>query len=226
MIEKLKKLKNKVEHIHEAWTHDLPVGEDWYEKRLEACRTCPLMSANVEKKSIVQNIRESIGGIFKDDHCTICGCPIARKASVKAESCADENNKKWDALAVGVSSNKNAIFAVEKIETAHNYEIIEELGSQVLELDASEKDVLQFSFKVQPPEGVKYLRHTASCSCTVPKVRIETDGSLIFEVKVSQVNFTPGIRNRKNVAIYYEVGNSEHMLVVRFTCKKKKKDEL
>lgn len=71
---------------------------DWYQDRLEICKTCPKNSKNIPlRKYTLRMWKWYILNLFKP-FCSICGCEIAAKASVEIEDCALEEigqKPKW-----------------------------------------------------------------------------------------------------------------------------------
>ena len=54
-MEKIKDVFNKLKNISGAYLEDLPVGEDWYEARLEKCLACPNNTKNGAKLKTISS---------------------------------------------------------------------------------------------------------------------------------------------------------------------------
>ncbi len=167
-------------------------------------------------------MREALGGIFKEPYCTLCGCTIRKKALVKEQQCADTDSPKWLQLATESVNLKGDIFLIEKIDSITDYRISSQLGQQIITLDESAEDLVDFKFKVYVPEGLVYKSHFVECQCTVPKVKIDADGSLLFNVKISQITFPVNTRVSKSMTIHFqEEGQS---IKIKFLAKKVKNE--
>lgn len=95
------KKKSKISTIYDAFTESLPIGEDWYEKRMAICNGCEHNSKNVSPEGLLNKVRKVLDG--NKPHCTACGCYLAEKASRKEEACGlSEIGEipKWNRLVV------------------------------------------------------------------------------------------------------------------------------
>lgn len=122
-MEKIKDVFNKLKNISGAYLEDLPVGEDWYEARLEKCLACPNNTKNGAKlKTISSKIVEKTLVDEEFGQCALCGCPTERKSSRKQESCPD-TPKQWEALEIKPSSKIGSItdlFSVKAVKGVKN----------------------------------------------------------------------------------------------------------
>lgn len=93
---------NKSNTILKAWTGELPVNEKFYKDRLNICKQCPELSGNKEDLNLLQKAEHLLVG----DFCTICSCPVDKKAAMKEEQCPMDPPK-WPALAVLTASDED-----------------------------------------------------------------------------------------------------------------------
>lgn len=74
---------------------------DWYKKRLEICHTCPYNSKNIYFSSYnLRTWKWYFLNIFKP-FCSVCGCQITAKASIKIEDCGlidIDKEPKWTSI--------------------------------------------------------------------------------------------------------------------------------
>ncbi len=85
--------------IYEGWKNDLTPEDKLADSikelaayRIEICRGCEFNSINAprEKKSLASKLRA-------DEHCTNCGCPLAKKTKSPKSKCPLDPPK-WDAV--------------------------------------------------------------------------------------------------------------------------------
>jgi hypothetical protein len=199
----MKEKINKAKTIIKAFTNDLPIGEDWYEKRLAICSTCELNSHNKEDGDLSFTERIMTGSLCKEKgQCTACGCCIAEKTSVKSMNCGlAEIGKtpKWKAIEVG---SRKGNLVLETVGEAgeikqHNDGFLYDFGIVPMMVAKGE-------FKIKSPDPITYIKYAVSCGCTHPSsVTAEDDKTILVNVDISTLNFREGI-NEKTLTIYYK----------------------
>jgi len=185
---------SKITDIAEAWMKDEPVDEKWYQERLSICKTCPMNSANVEKKdkTFIQKTREAIGGIFAEDYCTACGCTIRKKASLKQSICGAVEATpplppKWGALEVSTMTHNKSVI-VSHVE-GQNYSLV--FGNPMeIHLGEREEDMVEFTVDVKYDEKLRFDKITVSCGCTATNITPLKDNNFRVTVKISTIAFT------------------------------------
>lgn len=107
-----------------SYIKKLPKEQDWYKDRLEKCLSCPMNTKNgAEVKGILKNTAK----VLVDEEfgqCSLCGCPVERKCSVKAEKCP-KNPPEWEPLEV---VGKGSISDYFKLKAVKNIKAINKLG--------------------------------------------------------------------------------------------------
>lgn len=197
-------LKNKV-------TGNLPVGEEWYEKRVEACRSCEHNSNIKKPKTVMETIEHSAHSAkcFGNDFCTLCTCCIELKCSEKEEYCKlkDLGQKpKWDALQVQL--NDKGIFTFSL--TNNNPEIGTLTNTKdnrfIYVIKETSLNMLKFSFDVSDVMDIDFERVQATCGCTLPTPTKISDKRMRIDVELSLVNFSKGL-NQKTIKFYFRKNN-------------------
>ena len=207
----------KAKTIYKAFTEDLPVNEEWYQKRLEICNTCDKNSLNVPKEDLtfVDKLKEKTGMCVGENnsHCTACGCCIFQKCSQKTEVCGLKEigkTPKWFALEVEDISG-----------------VVIKTNSKDIKVSVGGKEVL-FDFGTSTEKtlsdeitvvgtNIAFIKHTVSCGCThLDNVEQVDKNTLKLNVKISTLGFRPGL-NEKTLTIYYFDKNSnEKSFTIRF----------
>lgn len=159
---------------------------DWYQKRLDICKDCPLNSAVNPPKSA----RETTIWLanLKKPSCYGCGCEIAAKASVREEECGLAKLKKeplWKALppldnqVVDFRNYSISNLSTDKIEMEVTNELIFNYG----EIKYNSDSVIQLMISDNGLQS-KRMRIYSPCGCTTAtpekigdsyKVKIEYD---------------------------------------------------
>jgi hypothetical protein len=207
----------KAKTIVKAFTSELPVGEPWYEERLEICRTCPLNSDNVdpEKLSFASKLMIKSKQAVAGAHCTACGCFIKQKCSVKSETCGRYEigeRPLWEALEVE-STDGNAT-----LEVLNSSGKIKYAGKEFLfDFGTNSDNVLNAYFEVKSKEKMTYSKFTVGCGCTHPeKIEQKDDYTLNVHTKISTLGFRPGL-NEKTLTIEYKTAKGSYKnVLIRF----------
>lgn len=197
---------SKVGMILKAYLTEDPVGEKFYEDRLEICRTCEYNSDNTDKPiALEQRVAKST--LCPDKPiCTACGCCIHKKAKVPTVDCglADKGMEpKWVALVKAGQLDKDLTIS----------NLTPEIGSVgtygqgfVYNVGNVTEDVVKFSLALSKKNsGIKLKNLAVSCGCTVAKHTIEEDGSLVINAELSTEGFVPGQKYTKRITVAHYV---------------------
>lgn len=182
----LKDILKKAVDIKDAWTNEVPVNEDFYKERLNKCFSCEHNTlnggrGNLLTSTLTKTIDNGLGV------CSLCSCPVYRKAAVKRQECPD-NPKRWTSINTEIRPELKGtikemfdviplqnVVKVEKRENRPIYDLICE----------DTKDTLYFEFKVKTLFNGKVNDFREHCPCT--KGFIEKIGDNEYVVKVSVV---------------------------------------
>lgn len=166
-----------------SYIKPLPKDEDWFKDRISKCLECPLNTKNgaqldsAKKKVATVLVNEEYG------QCSLCGCPVERKASLKDEECPD-NPPKWGSLVTKPAQGVTSITDMFSVECESGIESIKTVGGTfvVNALDV-EKDLF-LTFKVNTNFKGKVLKFIAGCpACTKGSIEKKEQYYLI-KVKV------------------------------------------
>lgn len=209
----------KAKDIGKAFVNPLPVGEDWYEKRIEICRTCPKNTNNVEdsKLSFVDKAKIKTGLCDNGNHCLACGCCIERKCSLKSEVCGLKElgeEPKWNALEV--ESKRDKRLKVENLSPGV-CNLSMENGEYIVEFLESSDLKLSLSIKISRSNGLEVKSHQASCGCTLANMETVDKTSAIFNLDISTKKFKEGLNTRNFSVTYFE--NLKKTLDINFKLK-------
>jgi hypothetical protein len=199
----MKEKINKAKTIIKAFTNDLPIGEAWYEKRLEICSTCELNSHNKEDGDLSFTEKIMTGSLCKEKgQCTACGCCIAEKTSVKSMNCGlAEVGKvpKWKAIEV---ESRKGNLVLEIVGEAG--EIKQHNNGFLYDFGVVPMIVAKGGFKIKSQDPITYIKYAVGCGCTHPSsIAAEDDKTILVNVDISTLNFREGI-NEKTLTIYYK----------------------
>ncbi len=206
----LEKLKN----IGKSMVDSLPVGEEWFEKRLEICNACEFNSENVDPGTLtgIDKLRHEdslikrrlMPNYLKKAFCTKCTCPIENKCSVKFETCglAEKGLKpKWVALEKYMDADKT--FSLENLTSEIGFVGTSQKGfTYNIEKTKEHGPKISFAFVVSRSKPVDFLRLEASCGCTVPSYKKESDRSISVNVDFSTKGLKTGL-HRKSITVFY-----------------------
>jgi len=208
----------KAKTIVKAFAESLPKDQDWYQKRVEICSTCPLNSANISEENLtfMQKVEKKTKANICDDgnFCTACGCCILRKCSVKTETCGAKEvgeNPKW--LPIEIESPSNG-----SIEVLRDIVSVSYPGTEFLiDLGATSDPVVKVPFLLKSKSSIQFIKHTVSCGCTHLKDWTKVDNKMVkFDVEISTVNFREGL-NEKTISIEFQNQQGKYLTsVVRF----------
>lgn len=220
-MKKVGNLIKKSKAIYDAFTHDLPTGEKWYEDRLKICTGCEYNSENVTDKSFGQILREAVDICPEKRHCRACGCCIDRKAALKYEECGIVELGKQP-LWIKLEHEDNINKGVSVTNLSPDVAILRrDVNRFYLDAGDTEEKVLDFNFRVFTPIGYKFKSAQAGCSCTVAKAVEVDENNLDFNVRISTLNFRANVLTEKNVSLYYDQGNLPRVINIKFQMVKK-----
>lgn len=211
----------KAKTIAKAFTNKLPVGEAWYEKRLEICNSCEFNTKNIDKNllSITDRIQINSGLCDNNNHCTACKCCIERKCSVKTETCGlvkIGKTPKW--IALEQPSQIDETLSITNL-TPEMGDISWENTGFIYDLGVTSEPKLVMKFRVSKKGGLNVISQNAGCSCTVGHVIEVDDETVEFIVELSTLNFRSGEENKRSITITYEDRASKtKTLQITFKC--------
>ena len=207
----------KVKTIAKAFINPLPVGEDWYEKRLEICNGCEYNSANIdpEKLSFGSKLKIQSGFCDNGNHCTACGCCIERKCSSRVSECGLVELKmepKWKAIEVE-SDSSNFFIEYQGTDAILSTSNVNDREEFLFDFGQSSANVLKTEFKIRNKNPFEVIKYEVSCGCTHPEViERESDNSYRILVNLSTLNFREGL-NEKTITFFCETKNRRQELV-------------
>lgn len=201
MGDKIKKAKT----IAKAMINPLPIGEEWFEKRMEICNACERNTKNMSKKelSTIDKIKLATNLCPEGDHCTACGCCTHRKASQKDQACGLKDEglpTKWPALEVE-SKIDHKITAENLTPEVGNLQI---LSKQIVyDLGESSEERIEFSISMKRKGGFDVKSTTVGCSCTVAEsIKLDED-TYKFDIVFSTKSFKSGADITRNFTVQY-----------------------
>lgn len=216
----------KAKTIAKAFMEPLPVDQEWYQKRLEICSTCPLNSANKKNLTIAEKL--NISNLVKKglcdngNHCTACGCCIERKCATRIEDCGKASigeEPEWRALDAPSKINKE--ISMENV-TPEMGEIEVQDKQFDYNFGVSEKEKLTFSFRIRR-EGNKFelKNFRPGCSCTsVDSISEAGENATQFNVSVSTKGFRKGWNSRKLFITHFLSGGREEEITINIKVNK------
>lgn len=212
----------KAKTIAKAFMNPLPVGEDFYERRLEICRTCEYNSANIDPEKLSFGSKLKIQSKLCDNgnHCTACGCCIERKCGSKASSCGLSEvsgaTPKWNAIHI---SSEKSNFYIEYVGTDSvlTTSSVNERDEFLFDFGSSSANVLTTEFKLHNNAAFNVIKYEVSCGCTHPEVIDKLDeNTYSIVVNLSTLNFKEGL-NEKLITFFCEMaGGKEAKVFIRY----------
>lgn len=192
-----------VNQIIDAWTKDLPVDKEWYQKRLEICKGCDFNSANDKTKAegLAKKALTTIWGIAKVDACNACGCPLARKAALEESVCGMVDIggiPKWGAITMELPNDPN-IQIIQPEDQSYKMEV--KNGNPIIWLDDTQEQVVSFTFHVKSKH--KFESVQVSCGCTVPSQKDIDEETKEIKIKLSTKDFKTGSITTKSFTLKY-----------------------
>jgi len=209
----------KVKTIAKAFINPIPVGQDWYEKRLDICNGCEFNSANIdpEKLSFGSKLKIQSGLCDKGNHCTACGCCIERKCGSRTSDCGlsevPGSEPKWKAIDFELEKSTffieyqgtDAIFSVTKVNDREEF---------LFDFGQVSANVLKTEFKIKNKNPFEVIKYEVSCGCTHPEViERETENSYNIAVNLSTIGFREGL-NEKTITFFCGFPNEKQELVL------------
>jgi hypothetical protein len=90
---------DKIKKVIQANLADKSEMPDWYHKRLQICRSCPLNSKNFKPITLHERVRYSSLSTLNrgKDFCWECGCNLESKAYLPESECGDVV-KRWKSI--------------------------------------------------------------------------------------------------------------------------------
>ncbi len=204
----------KGKHIVGSMVNDLPLGEEWFEKRMEICNACEFNSKNANEDSLTGmsrlRLKDTLAkrllmpNYLKKDFCTECTCPIENKCSVKFETCglADSGKPpKW--LAIEKYMDMDGSFSIENLTPDMGTIGTNLKGfTYTVEKDDTHGLKISFSFRIKRKVPFKIIRLEASCGCTVPNFQLENSKNTVVNVDFSTRDLGTGV-HKKSITIFF-----------------------
>lgn len=206
-----------------AFTESLPEGEDWYEKRMAICETCPLNSKNMAREQLsgTDKVKIDLNVCPEGDHCTACGCCTHRKASQKSETCGKKEigeEPLW--VAVEVESVNDKKVTIENI-TPDIGNLIEEENTIIFDAGETSKERVDFILGVNRKGNFELKNVRIGCKCTVAEPEKISDNHYKFNIALSTKDFRQGANvERSFVVEYYGDKNEVSEITVKIKLKK------
>lgn len=191
-------MTSKLKKIYSAYTKPLPIGEEWYEKRMEACITCPLNVINMDKVNTLDKIiKNTLDGGSKGV-CSICHCPVEKKAAVKEEYCALKlkgETPKWEQISIENVKGTNLSFEIN----GANFSIQEENNKTLVKCTtSSDNEEMDLFFK-----GYQLKTATPSCGCMVLRASKEEENLYKINVKTDTTAFAKNQITKRSIETEY-----------------------
>lgn len=206
----------KAKTIANAFIKPLPVGEDWYEQRIEICKGCDYNIANVpdDKVKFTDKLKVQSGVCDDKEHCTACGCCILRKCAVKTETCGRKElglTPLWQAIEVEGDKSLS-------IEVLDSTGLVSHSAKEFLfDFGQSEEKVLKAHFILKAPAPIRFVKYAVSCGCTHPQEIVQPDDkSIKLKVDISTIGFRVGLTEKLLTVEYKDYRNQTKTAVVRF----------
>lgn len=184
----------KINDIIKAKLSDKSDMPEWYYKRVEICKTCPLYSLNFRAETIPDKVRfASLSALNKGEpFCWKCGCEVEAKASLPGEECPG-SPRKWDKVRtsedyIDVKDMDYAItnLSPEKVTMRYKRSGFE-MDYGDIAYDSDTKIKLLISPKTE--EEFINLKPRSGCGCTVPTIdKIGKDLILNIEYDSKRLN--------------------------------------
>jgi len=196
------KLTEKLSMIWEGWTTKPKTDEPWFQERFKHCSGCIYNSENKELNFKEKILRKTLG-----PYCTACGCPFARKLTVKRSTCGLKDlglEPLWGPIEIegGEALKNTSIEAVDGSE----YTMGRNERGYTLHFGKTSKDKLDFSFIFFAPIQYKFITVKTNCGCTIPKVEDLGDGRYLFNIELSTLSFNKGFPSSRIVEIRFDNG--------------------
>lgn len=211
-----KDVLKKAIDIKDAWTREVPVNEQFYKDRVSKCFSCEHNTLNGGKGNLLASTLTSTvdNGLGV---CSLCSCPVYRKASIKRQECPD-NPKRWEAIETEIRPNlKGSLNDMFDIEPLKNVISISKRDNRpVYDLICNDTESsLYLEFKVKLLFEGKVSSFREHCSCTKGFVEKVNNKEYIVKVSVTkedvakhtvsfEVSFTKkGVSNRGKLINLY-----------------------
>jgi hypothetical protein len=201
-------MKNRIQKIKtivKAFTEPLPIGKDWYEKRMEICNACDKNTKNIPKGglSFTDEMKKEFAVCPEGDHCTACGCCTHRKASQKTETCGLVElglEPKW--VALELPSKSDSKLTVENI-TPEMGVLAPQNGLLVYNLGNVSSERVSFTVGLKRKNGLHVKSVDIGCKCTVADVRVISENEQHFDIILSTKDFRPSVNIERTFTVKY-----------------------
>lgn len=195
----------KVKTIIKAFTEPLPVGKDWFEKRMEICNACERNTKNIPKGelSFADEMKKEFAVCPEGDHCTACGCCTHRKAGQKTETCGLIElglEPKW--VALEIPSKVDSKLAIENI-TPEMGILSSQNGLLVYNLGKVSEERVSFTIGLKRKNGLDVKSVDIGCKCTVADVRVISENEQHFDIVLSTKDFRPTMNIERSFTVKY-----------------------
>ena len=199
----------KLNKIYKGFFGD-KLPEELSSPRRKECSVCPFNSANAEKLSLIEGIRNS----FTSPFCTLCKCQIEEKTGSALEECAMYmigEEKKWFKIKIETMEKED----FNLIQTGNKqYDISIEDEGFVIDLgkvDSLTGAEVEFTLESQVASTLNKL--VATCGCTSSKAGQDGDNKINVTIRldVPSVGYGAG---RKTLFVHYLQGRVEKVLTL------------
>ena len=204
------KKQSKIKTVVETKLKDNTPVEDWHKERLDKCNLCEFNTKN--KKDLKVSDLAMISLNLGKDTCSLCGCGVEDKTSVKSEACALENatnqgEPKWNRIEI-LTSNTDKI-DIENLSTDNvNIDLINS-NVNIFLGDIEKNKEYTFDLKIKPKKGtLKNLNLEPSCTCTSTGIKKDKDGNYEVGIKYKSGNSTG--KTVKNTVVKYRIGTKDY----------------
>lgn len=216
---------DKVKTIYKAFTEELPVDQEWFQKRMEICNSCEWNSKNIDPEKLATKHKVILKTICKGDekmNCTACGCCLPQKPSQKSETCGlIELGKepKWSALEVKIPKDKELITENLTPEIGS----LKKFGNEIIyDLGESSDLKITFSLSMTRESGFDIITTQVGCKCTVAEPVELSKNSYRFDTSLSTKDFNSGANITRNLYVkYYGPKSKPIEAVIKIKLKKK-----
>lgn len=231
----------EISKIVKAFKEPLPVQEQWYQNRINACLSCEYNTKNMDADQVPflekLKINPSVGKIkikplCPAGSCLFCGCCVDRKSATKSESCAikkvleDKNYAEYKIMladdAVPKWESAEVSFATDAKITCFSEDdtVILSRDSRHFVVEFKEfKPLVETTFRVVRTPSFDFKSFSVACGCTVPEATIIDSKTVEFRVRISTQGFREGI-NDKIMSIHYYKNNVVNTIPVKFLINK------
>ena len=195
---------SKINNIIEGFTNELPINEDWWQKRMKICGRCEFNSLNGAELSMMCKTAKAIGCPSKEKgSCSKCCCCLEQKTAVKSEECPIG---KWKAMEIVSNQFKVTLKSAGEVKNQDK--------GIVIDVGSISESYLNLTFETTSvSKNLVYEGAKAGCSCTttLPK-ELKKGRSYEHSVNISISSF--GAQNKKLELYFVGANRDKHILPI------------